>query len=176
MSGTVNGSGTIDLAAGDDTLTLNDGAVLNDVIDGGGNGTGDTILLNNANAFSFDGSNTINFENLQKDNTGTATLVGTLNYTGTAINGGTLDVDGTLNTSTVTLADDTALNVDGTVQAGVGTTMSITGSAGSNKVSIGAGGTLLATGDLGAGDDVLDVAGTLDTAGACLRSATATTP
>ncbi|MGN7920341.1 beta strand repeat-containing protein, partial [Lysobacter sp. 22409] len=40
VSGTVAGSGTIGLAAGDDTLTLNDGALLNNVIDGGGHGTG----------------------------------------------------------------------------------------------------------------------------------------
>ncbi|MGO4322607.1 autotransporter-associated beta strand repeat-containing protein [Pseudomonas sp. KB_12] len=164
VSGTVSGSGTIDLCDGDDTLTLNDGAVLNNVIDGGTNGAGDTVVLNNAVSMTFDGVNTTNFEFLTKDNIGVATLVGTSTFSGgTALNAGTLDVDGTLNTPTVTLGDNTTLNVDGRLQAVGGTVATFTGSAGTNTVSIGAGGTLLASGDLGAGNDVLDVAGTFDT-------------
>ncbi|VVO51812.1 autotransporter-associated beta strand repeat-containing protein [Pseudomonas fluorescens] len=166
VSGTVSGSGSIDLCDGDDTLTLNDGAVLNIVIDGSANGTGDTVVLNNAAAMTFDGVNTTNFEFLTKDNVGVATLVGTSTFSGgTALNAGTLDVDGTLNTPTFTLGDDTVLNVDGSLQAVGGTAAILTGSAGTNTVSIGAGGMLLASGDLGAGNDVLDVTGTLDTAG-----------
>ncbi|WPN36583.1 autotransporter-associated beta strand repeat-containing protein [Pseudomonas sp. P8_139] len=166
VSGTVSGSGTIDLAAGDDTLTLNDGAVLSNVIDGGAHGAGDTVVLNNANTLSFDASDTINFEFLQKDNTGTATLTGTQGFSsGTTINGGTLDVDGALSTPTVTLADNTTLNVDGSLQGAGGTAATIIGSVGTNTVTVGAGGTLLASGDLGAGNDVLDVIGTLDTQG-----------
>ncbi|WP_095152342.1 autotransporter-associated beta strand repeat-containing protein [Pseudomonas sp. Irchel s3b5] len=167
VSGTVSGSGTIDLAAGDDTLTLNDGAALNNVIDGGAHGAGDTVVLNNANALSFNAGNTINFELLQKDNTGTATLTGTQSFIGgTTINSGTLDVDGVLSTPTVALADNTTLNVDGSLQDTGGTAATITGSAGINTVTVGAGGTLLASGDLGAGNDVLDVLGTVDTQGA----------
>jgi fibronectin-binding autotransporter adhesin len=166
VSGIVSGSGTIDLCGGDDTLTLNDGAVLNNLISGGAHAAGDTVVLNNAAAMTFDGANTTNFEFLTKDNVGVATLVGTSTFSGgTTLNAGTLDVDGTLNTPTVALGDATTLNVDGTLQAAAGTAATLTGSAGTNTVSIGAGGTLLASGDLGAGNDVLDVAGTLDTAG-----------
>ncbi|WP_246192181.1 beta strand repeat-containing protein, partial [Pseudoxanthomonas sangjuensis] len=166
VSGTVSGSGTIDLCGGDDTLTLNDGAVLANVIDGGAHGTGDTVVLNNAGALSFDASNTVNFEYLQKDNVGEATLTETQGFTGgTTINAGALTVAGTLETPTVVLADDTVLNVDGALQAAGGTATMLTGSTGTNTVTVGAGGTLLATGDLGGGDDVLDVAGMLDTGG-----------
>ena len=166
VSGTVSGSGTIAMCGGNDTLTLNDGAVLANVVDGGGHGTGDTVVLNNANALTFDASNTINFEYLQKDNTGTAMLTGTQSFSGgTALNGGTLTVAGTLDTPAVVMGDDTTLNVDGALQAAGGTAATITGSAGANTVTVGAGATLLASGDLGDGDDVLDVGGTLDTRG-----------
>jgi fibronectin-binding autotransporter adhesin len=166
VSGTVSGSGTIGLGAGDDTLTLNDGAVLTNVIDGGPNGPGDTVVLNNANALTFDASKTINFEFLTKNNTGEATLTGTQSFSGgTTINAGTLTVTGALTTPTVAMADDTTLNVDGSLQAAGGTAATLTGSAGVNTVTVGAGGTLLAAGDLGAGSDVLDVSGTLDTLG-----------
>ncbi|MCL1635850.1 autotransporter-associated beta strand repeat-containing protein [Luteimonas sp. SX5] len=166
VSGTVSGSGTIDLCGGEDVLTLNDGAALNNVISGGGHGTGDTVVLNNADALSFDAGNTINFEFLQKDNTGEAILTGTQSFVGGAtVNGGVLTVDGTLETPTVALADDTVLNIDGALQAIGGAATGISGSAGANTVTVSEGGTLLATGDLGDGNDVLDVAGTLDTAG-----------
>jgi fibronectin-binding autotransporter adhesin len=164
VSGTIQGAGIIDMCGGEDTLTLNDGAVLNAVISGGTHGAGDTVVLNNANALTFDASNTINFEFLQKENTGTATLAGTQSFSGgTAINAGTLEVGGTLETPTVTLADDTTLKVDGRVQGAGGTAATITGSAGVNTVTVN--GTLLANGDLGSGNDVLDVIGMLDTAG-----------
>ncbi|KAF1707528.1 hypothetical protein CSC71_12975 [Pseudoxanthomonas sangjuensis] len=166
VAGTVSGSGTIDLCGGEDTLTLQDGAVLASVVSGGGHGTGDTVVLDTAAAFTFDATNTINFEYLQKDNAGEATLVGTQSFSGgTTINGGTLTVAGTLETPTVVMGDDTALNVDGQLEASDGTAVALTGSAGTNTVTVGADGTLLATGDLGDGNDVLDVAGMLDTAG-----------
>ncbi|WP_206860571.1 autotransporter-associated beta strand repeat-containing protein [Lysobacter changpingensis] len=166
VSGTVSGSGTIDLCTGDDTLILNDGAVLATVIDGNDPTASDTVILNNANALSFDAANTINFEHLQKDNTGEATLVGAQSFTGgTTLNGGTLSVAGRLETPTVAVADVTVLKIDGTLDAGGSTAAVITGSAGTNTVRVGEGGTLLATGDLGDGNDVLDVSGTLDTAG-----------
>jgi fibronectin-binding autotransporter adhesin len=164
VAGTVSGSGTIDLCGGDDVLTLQDGAVLDATISGGGHGSGDTVVLNSADALSFDASRTINFEYLQKDNAGTATLTGTQSFVGgTTLNGGTLDVAGQLDTPTVAMADATVLQVDGTLQAAGGTSAALSGSAGANTVTVSEGGTLRATGDLGAGDDVLDVAGTLDT-------------
>ncbi|MBT2748707.1 MULTISPECIES: autotransporter-associated beta strand repeat-containing protein [unclassified Lysobacter] len=163
VSGTVSGSGTIDLCGGDDTLTLNDGAVLSAAVSGG-TGTGDTLVLNNAGALSLDAGSTSNFEVLQKDNAGVATLTGASSFAaGTAILGGTLDVDGSLETPAVTLADGTVLNIDGSLQAAGATAATITGSTGANTVSVGAGGNLLASGDLGDGNDLLDVAGRLDT-------------
>ncbi len=166
VAGTVSGTGTIDMCGGEDVLTLQDGAVLANVISGGSHGSGDTVVLDVANAFTFDAANTINFEYLQKDNAGEATLTGTQRFTGgTTLNGSTLTVAGQLETPTVAMADNTVLNVDGGLNAGGGTAVAITGSAGTNTVTVGEGGTLLATGDLGNGNDVLDVAGTLDTAG-----------
>ncbi|WP_051885422.1 autotransporter-associated beta strand repeat-containing protein [Lysobacter antibioticus] len=164
VSGTVSGSGAIGLAGGDDTLTLNDGAVLNNVIDGGGHGAGDTVVLNNAAALSFDGGDTVNFEFLRKDNVGEATLTGAQSFSGgTTLNGGTLSVAGALETPTVALADGTVLNVGGSLQAAGGTTATLTGSAGANTVNVAAGASLLASGDLGDGSDLLDISGTLDT-------------
>ena len=165
VAGTVSGSGTIDLCGGDDTLTLQDGAVLNNTISGG-TGTGDTLVLDNAGTLTFDASHTTNFELLQKNNAGTATLTGTQSFTGgTAINGGILDVAGTLQTPTIGMSDNTTLNVAGVLNAGAGTPTQINGSGGGNTVLVAAGGSLLATGDLGTGVDTLDVAGTFDTGG-----------
>ena len=166
VSGAVTGSGTIDLCGGEDTLTLGDGAVLNNTISGGTHGSGDTVVLDNAGALSFDASRTIDFELLVKNNIGEATLTGAQSYVGGAtLNGGILSVAGTLDTPSVAMADGTVLNVGGTLQAAGATQASIIGSAGVNTVNVAAGGTLLATGDLGDGADVLDVAGTLDTGG-----------
>ncbi|MGR4867942.1 autotransporter-associated beta strand repeat-containing protein [Variovorax sp. LARHSF232] len=165
VAGTVSGSGTIDLCGGDDTLTLQDGALLGNAISAG-LGTADTLVLDNAGALAFDAGNTTNFELLRKDNVGTATLSGSQSFSGgTTIAGGVLDVDGTLETPTIDLADGTELHVDGIVQAGGPAATLITGSTGINAVTVGVGGTLRASGDLGAGADVLDVAGTLDTGG-----------
>ncbi len=166
VAGTVSGSGTLDLCGGEDTLILRDGAVLANTISGGAHGSGDTLMLENAGALTFDASRTLNFEFLVKDNAGAATLTGSQSYIGgVALNDGTLSVAGVVNTPTVALADDTVLDITGTLQSAAATTTSITGSAGINTVIVGAGGTLRASGDLGNGDDVLDVAGTLDTGG-----------
>ncbi|CAK9041997.1 Adhesin BmaC autotransporter (Brucella monomeric autotransporter) [Durusdinium trenchii] len=165
ISGTVSGAGTFDMLAGDDTLTLRDGADLSGLtasIDG--NAGSDTVVVDNATALTFSGTQVTNFETLQKDNTGVLTLAGTQSYSvATTINGGTLDVDDTLETPTVAMADATTLNVDGTVQAAGPTQAAITGSTGMNTINVNAGATLFATGDLGDGADILDVAGTLDT-------------
>ncbi|WP_413626380.1 autotransporter-associated beta strand repeat-containing protein [Luteibacter sp. Lutesp34] len=169
VAGTVSGSGTIDLCGGDDVLTLKDGAVLNNTISGGDHGTGDTVVLDNTGAMSFDASRMINFEYLRKENAGEATLVGNQSFVGgTTVNGGTLTVGGQLETPTVALGDNTVFNVTGTAGNAGGTAIALTGSAGSNTVKVAAGGTLLAAGDLGAGNDELDVAGELGTLGGTL--------
>ena len=140
---------------------------LNNTISGGAHGSGDTVVLDNAGALSFDASRTINFELLVKNNIGEATLTGAQSYVGGAtLNGGILSVAGTLDTPSVAMADGAVLNVERHIASrGRRRQSSITGSAGVNTVNVGAGGTLLATGDLGDGADVLDVAGTLDTGG-----------
>lgn len=168
VAGTVSGTGTIDLCGGDDTLTLQDGAVLANTVDGGANGSGDRVVLDNTGALDFDGNHTVNFEILHKANTGEATLTGAAAFSGgTELQGGTLTVAGDLTTPTVTMADATTLNVEGSLQ-GAGGAATITGSAGSNTVAVAAGATLAATGDLGDGADVLDAAGTIDTGGGVL--------
>ena len=160
VAGTVSGAGTIGLGAGDDVLTIQDGAALNMVIDGGADAAGDRVVLDNAAAFTLNGTDIIGFEQFVKQNAGTATLAGSHTYDGTTIAGGTVDVDGALATDTASLADGTTLNVDGTMQGASGAQAVITGSAGVNTVVVNASATLAATGDLGDGADVLDVAGT----------------
>jgi fibronectin-binding autotransporter adhesin len=169
VAGTVSGTGTIDLCGGDDVLTLKDGAVLDNTISGGGHDLGDTVVLDNVGALTFDASRTINFEFLRKESAGEATLTGSQSFTGgTAIDGGTLTVAGQLETPTVALADGTTLHVAGTVQNTGATATVLSGSAGANTVTVDEGAVLRASGDLGGGNDVLDVAGTLDTAGGSL--------
>ena len=164
VSGTVAGVGTIDLGLGDDVLTLNDGAVISAVIGGGGQTSVDSVVLNNAAAFTLDGASLSGFEQFTKQNTGVATLTGTQSYgVGTTVAAGTLVVAGALDTPTLNLGDDSTLSVQRTVQAGGATPLTIAGSGGANTVLVASGATLRATGDLGAGADLLDVAGTLDT-------------
>ncbi|WP_230979579.1 autotransporter outer membrane beta-barrel domain-containing protein [Steroidobacter gossypii] len=165
VSGTVSGSGVVDLCGGEDTLTLSDGAVLATTISGGAHGSGDTVALDISSTYNFDDSATIDFENLVKQNIGNATLIGTQNWSQVDIAGGTLTVSDVLETPVVTLADDTTLTVSGTLHASGAGYAIISGSAGVNTVTVSAGATLRASGDLGDGADMLDVAGSLDTNG-----------
>ncbi len=164
IAGTVSGTGLIDLGAGDDVLTLNDGAVVSATIGGGGQTSADAVVLNNAVALSLAAGALSGFEQLTKQNTGIATLTGLQTYSaGASINAGTLSVSGTLETPTVTLGDGSTLEALGIVQATGPTSTTITGSAGINTLHVRSGAMLRATGDLGAGSDLLDVAGNLDT-------------
>ncbi|BCT92893.1 hypothetical protein LYSHEL_19170 [Lysobacter helvus] len=168
VAGTVEGAGTIDLCAGEDTLTLHDGAALHAIVSGGSHGSGDTVVLDSATALAFDAGDTINFERLRKDGAGVATLSGTGAFdNGTVVQGGTLDIDGALDTPTMALGDGTTLRVDGLLSDGDVTPALLTGT-GRNQVFVGAGGQAFVSGDLGDGDDLLDVAGRLDTGGGTL--------
>ncbi|MFJ7311483.1 autotransporter-associated beta strand repeat-containing protein [Pseudomonas sp. NPDC098747] len=161
VSGTVAGGGVVDLCGGDDILTVNDGAVLSMAVSGGA-GLDDVLLLNNAAALNIDVGNTTQFERLQKDLRGEATLTGNQAFSGgTTVLGGALIVAGQLETPTIDMADDTQLQIEGLAQA-AGAPLQLNGSTGRNAVTVGAGGTLRAVGDLGLGDDLLDVFGTLD--------------
>jgi fibronectin-binding autotransporter adhesin len=172
VSGTIAGTGPINLQNGDDVLILNDGAVLNNTINGGGNISGDTVALNNANAMPFNGARTVGFEKLLKSNTGIATITADQSYPGGAtLAGGTLAVNPAVLvlTPTVTMsAGGTTLVVNGTLAASEATPTTnanptmITGSAGVDTVRVGATGTLRAIGGLGADNDLLDVAGVMD--------------
>jgi len=168
VAGNVTGTGSINMLDGDDVLTIQDGASINIAIDAGNAVTGDIVALDSANALTFDGTNITGFEQLVKQNAGTATLAGTHQYDSATINGGTLRVAGTLNADSVALTDGTRLTVDGTVRMDPLAPTTITGSAGVNTVVVNTGGYLLAAGDLGDGADVLDVSGTLDTGGGTL--------
>ena len=168
VSGTISGGGTIDLAQGDDELTLNDGAVLSAVVNGGAQAAGDVVVLNNASAFAFDGTHTSGFELLRKQNSGVATLTGSQSYAAVSVDAGTLSVGDTLNSPALTLADNSVVEVLGTLQATGSTPTTITGSTGANTLRVGSGAILRAIGDLGAGADLVDVAGSLDTAAGIL--------
>src|SRR5690606_5048959 len=87
LAGTLDtGVAGLALSAGDDTLTLHDGASLDGTgVDAGG-GTGDQLILDNAAAFTFDGGMTTGFEALLKQNTGIATMTGSQSFADTTIN------------------------------------------------------------------------------------------
>ncbi|KIC36668.1 hypothetical protein RA27_21920 [Ruegeria sp. ANG-R] len=163
VAGTLTGSGTFNLDAGNDTLTLRDGADLSGLttaIDGGADT--DTVVVDAAGDLTLDDSNLTDFEALQKDNTGELTLTGNQGYSeGIALNGGELTVAGTLGTAEVSAEDGTTLTVEGTLNNGAGSQTEFTDFNGANTVNVT--GTLFATGDLGDGADTLDVSGTLDT-------------
>src|SRR5690606_7295671 len=167
LAGTLDtGAGILDLGAGNDVLTFNDGAAITGAGVDAGAGAADELVLNIAGALAFAGESTAGFEQLTKLNAGTVTMTGGQTFSaGTDIASGGLVAAGVLTTPTITIADGASLGVDGTVQGVGGVQTAITGSAGANTVNVGASGLLLATGDLGAGDDVLDVAGTLDIGG-----------
>jgi len=76
--------------------------VLDNTISGGGHNLGDTVVLDNAGALSFDASRTINFEFLRKVNAGEATLTGSQSFTGTT------DANGVLTVSSVAIGTNCA--------------------------------------------------------------------
>ena len=114
------GAGSLSLGAGDDTLTLNDGAVISGAgIDAGAATTNDALVLNNAGALTFDGSMTAGFEIDQAEQRDCHDDRQPELRAGTPIDGGSTRCRRHAQTATVTLADGTTLNVDGSVQ-GVG--------------------------------------------------------
>src|SRR5690606_10195680 len=76
LAGTLDtGGDVLNLGAGDDSFTLNDGAVIAGAgIDAGSAASSDVLILDNAAALSFDGGRTANFESLVKQNSGVATI------------------------------------------------------------------------------------------------------
>ncbi|WP_210239908.1 autotransporter-associated beta strand repeat-containing protein, partial [Mesorhizobium sp. B3-1-9] len=122
LTGTLNtGVGAVNLGAGNDTLTLNDGAVLTGTVNagtGGETGAGDTLRVINTVNRTVQGAGISGFESLDKQGTGTLTLVGDHSYSaGTTIQGGTLQVGsgataGTLTTPSVTNNGTLAFNLN----------------------------------------------------------------
>ncbi|MBZ9870548.1 autotransporter-associated beta strand repeat-containing protein, partial [Mesorhizobium sp. BR1-1-9] len=80
LTGTLNtGAGVLNLGAGNDVLTLNDGAVLTGTVNagtGGETGAGDTLQVKNNAARTLDGVNVSGFESLNKQGPATLTLTG----------------------------------------------------------------------------------------------------
>ncbi|MBZ9775003.1 autotransporter-associated beta strand repeat-containing protein, partial [Mesorhizobium sp. CO1-1-8] len=122
LTGTLNtGAGALNLGAGNDTLTLNDGGVLTGTVNGGTGGEtgpGDTLRVINTVNRTVQGAGISGFESLDKQGSGTLTLVGDHSYSGgTTIQGGTLQVGsgataGTLTTPTVANNGTLAFNLN----------------------------------------------------------------
>ena len=107
VSGTVDGSGTIDQCGGDDTLVLRDGEsfALPGATSGGAHNLGDSVVLDNALAVTLGPGLFTGYEFLTKQNTGVATLTGAHAYTnGTTILGGPIDFYGSLTTAMIDLS------------------------------------------------------------------------
>jgi uncharacterized protein with beta-barrel porin domain len=110
---TINGD--IDLAGGDDSLTLEANSVLNSTVVDGGQGS-DTITLEDAGTFT---GRFTNFESLTKQGADIWTLSGgPSDAVSTAIDAGTLAVDGTL-TTTMTVGAAGTLSGVGSVDGNV---------------------------------------------------------
>lgn len=109
---TINGD--LDLAGGNDSLTLETSSTLNSSVVDGGDGT-DGITLDGAG--TFDGGFT-NFESLTKQGAGTWSLGGTSDVVSTSIDAGTLAVNGTL-TTTLTIGAAGTLAGGGIVDGSV---------------------------------------------------------
>ncbi|MFD1198347.1 autotransporter-associated beta strand repeat-containing protein [Brucella gallinifaecis] len=112
-SNTVNLSGTLDtgtdtrltLGSNDDKLVLNDGYVVTGEGIDGGSGNHDVLEVNTTVGQTLAGAQFINFDDLQKNGSGTLTLTGTHAYAeGVSVNAGTLQI-GTGTTATTLDAD-----------------------------------------------------------------------
>jgi fibronectin-binding autotransporter adhesin len=166
--GTLAGPGTIDLCAGDDTLLLHDDTQLDGIVAGGGHVAGDAVVLDVAGARAFDAARIRLFEVLRKTGGGAATLLGMADFaSGTTLDGGVLDVGGTLATPTVAMEDGTTLDVHGALDGGAGSAALLSG-LGDNAVLVRVGAAAHVEGDLGDGDDTLAVGGTLDVGASAL--------
>ncbi|HWK69173.1 MAG TPA: autotransporter-associated beta strand repeat-containing protein [Rhizobiaceae bacterium] len=144
VSGTVDtGAGVLNLGLGNDTLLLNDGAVLSGGGIAGGtggeSGAGDILRVVTTAGVTLAGGSVTGFETLDKQGTGTLTLTGAHSYTsGTTIAAGTLQVGngataGMLATPTVANNGVLAFNLSSNYTfAGA-----ISGSGGVNKLGTG---------------------------------------
>ncbi|TPM29428.1 autotransporter outer membrane beta-barrel domain-containing protein, partial [Mesorhizobium sp. B2-2-2] len=122
LTGTLNtGAGVLNLGAGNDMLTFNDGGILTGTVNagtGGETGAGDTLRVINTVNRTVQGAGISGFESLDKQGSGTLTLVGDHSYSsGTTIQGGTLQVGsgataGTLTTPTVANSGTLAFNLN----------------------------------------------------------------
>jgi fibronectin-binding autotransporter adhesin len=134
-----------------------------------------TLAVNRSDAFDFNGTLS-GTGALEQRGTGTTRLTAAGSSIGAArITGGTLQVDGSLSTSTLAMSNTSALTVNGTVQGPSGTAVVVSGDAGSSSITVNSAATLRATGDLGDGSDTLTLGATggtpaiMDTAGGVLN-------
>jgi fibronectin-binding autotransporter adhesin len=162
---TANNTYTGNTVINDGKLTIGNGGTTGNV------GTGPVILAFSTGTLGFNRSDTVNFAGqisgpgiIEQMGEGTTNLTAVNSVGTTRITEGTLQVNGSLTTGTISFEDDeaTTLVVNGTVE-GSGLPAAITGDASANIINVNSGGTLLATGDLGGGSDVVTLAGTLNT-------------
>lgn len=166
---TGNNSYSGDTVINDGNLTIGNGGT------SGNAGTGNVIVVNPTSTLSFNRSDMFNFAgtlsglgSIAQIGTGTTVLTASGSVIGAArVDAGTLQVNGSLTTSTFALNGGT-LTVNGTVAAAGATPTLMSGSAAASTVNVNAGGTLRANGDLGGGSDVVTISGTLDTGTAAL--------
>lgn len=160
VSGVVNAGanpfGSVGGLGGDDTVSIFDGVTLTGAVDGmTHNAGGDTIIVNTVTGRTFDASVLLNFENLQKDNSGIFTLTGALTFTGTTVvNDGTLAVSGSLTTPTVATG---AGNGDFTINAGGAASTNVQSGAGTHVFTFAD--TLTGNVALGGGNDTVNLNG-----------------
>ncbi|WP_181181039.1 autotransporter-associated beta strand repeat-containing protein [Mesorhizobium sp. B2-4-3] len=143
LAGMLNtGAGALNLGAGNDTLTLQDGGAVAGTVNagtGGETGAGDTLQVNTIAGRILDSSNVTGFETLDKQGSGTLVLTGNHSYSaGTMISGGTLQVGngaiaGALATPTVTNNGVLAFNLTSNYSFGA----AISGSGGVTQLGTG---------------------------------------
>ncbi|MGK9286653.1 autotransporter-associated beta strand repeat-containing protein [Sinorhizobium meliloti] len=139
LTGTLNtGAGALNLGAGNDTLILRDGGAVAGTVNAG-TGAGDTLQVDTNAALTVAGASVTAFESLNKQGSGTLTLIGNHGYSaGTTIAQGTLQIGngaaaGALMTPTVTNNGLLAFNLNSNYSFdGV-----ISGSGGVNKLGTG---------------------------------------
>jgi fibronectin-binding autotransporter adhesin len=138
------GAGTLALGTGNDTLTLNDGAVIGGAGIEAGAGM-DALRVNNALALTLDATSVGGFETLAKNNAGTLTLTGDHIYaSGTTISDGTVQIGNGGSSGTL---DSDVLN-NGTLAFNRGDTYTFAGLiSGNGSVEQIGGGTTILTGN-----------------------------
>lgn len=114
VAGTVSGSGRVGLEAGNDTLTLREGANIGSLVSAIDGGAGvDTVSADVASTMAL--GPTVNFEALRKTGVGRLTLIGDQAYAGALVHAGTATIatGAVLRSQDTTVAAGAILDVQG---------------------------------------------------------------